>query len=189
MNRYNLCVCGGRKKEMAKLCLACHRKSRPLEMRFWEKVNKNGATPQYRPDLGPCWLWTGVIGSHGYGEIHVGGERKMITAPHASLKIHGVMVPKGFVPDHLCDEKRCVRISHFQIVSQAVNILRANSAPAINSRKTECDYGHPFSKENTHIYRGHRRCKACWTRTRALYRNQRNQYMRDRRLRLKRLKP
>lgn len=33
----------------------------PAELiaRFWVKVDKNGTAPAHRPELGPCWLWTG----------------------------------------------------------------------------------------------------------------------------------
>lgn len=37
----------------------------PLEERFWAKVNKDGPIPEHRPELGPCWVWTGSL-SRGY---------------------------------------------------------------------------------------------------------------------------
>src|SRR5437870_1060081 len=35
--------------------------------RFWEKVDKNGPAPPHRPEIGPCWLWTGWVKKNGYG--------------------------------------------------------------------------------------------------------------------------
>src|SRR5690348_8449196 len=35
--------------------------------RFWAKVDKNGPVPEYRPDLGPCWLWTASTRPSGHG--------------------------------------------------------------------------------------------------------------------------
>lgn len=32
-------------------------KGQTYEQRFWAKVDKNG--PVVRPELGPCWIWTG----------------------------------------------------------------------------------------------------------------------------------
>ena len=29
--------------------------------RFYENVNKDGPVPAHRPDLGPCWVWTGPV--------------------------------------------------------------------------------------------------------------------------------
>jgi hypothetical protein len=37
-----------------------------LPERFWKKVDKNGPVPAHRPELGPCWLWTGALVGRGY---------------------------------------------------------------------------------------------------------------------------
>src|SRR6478609_5365672 len=50
--------------------------------RFWKKVDKNGPIPAHRPELGPCWIWTGWICSGtGYGGIQAGHKGMLITAP------------------------------------------------------------------------------------------------------------
>jgi hypothetical protein len=43
--------------------------------RFWAKVDKNGPIPAYRPDLGPCWLWTASKRADGYGQALPNKER------------------------------------------------------------------------------------------------------------------
>src|SRR4051794_27330493 len=29
------------------------------ESAIWKQIDKNGPIPDYRPDLGPCWIWQG----------------------------------------------------------------------------------------------------------------------------------
>lgn len=39
---------------------------------FWPKVDLNGPIPEHRPELGPCWVWTGhKLKKSGYGRIHL----------------------------------------------------------------------------------------------------------------------
>lgn len=46
----------------------------PPKERFWSKVDKNGPVPAHRPELGPCWVWTGPRTKKGYGYIGIGGR-------------------------------------------------------------------------------------------------------------------
>ena len=39
----------------------------PLEIRFWNKVNK----------AGPCWIWTATVDGNGYGRFRPGGGRPL----------------------------------------------------------------------------------------------------------------
>jgi hypothetical protein len=41
--------------------------TRPLTIRFWEKVNKNGPIPAHCSKLGRCWEWTACEDDKGYG--------------------------------------------------------------------------------------------------------------------------
>lgn len=65
-------------------------------------INKNGPTPEHRPDLGPCWIYLGGLNNGGYGrhtkvyEKHVGP------------------VPAGHELDHLCRVRKCVNPAHLQ---------------------------------------------------------------------------
>ena len=70
----------------------------------WEsKVDRNG--PTVRPDLGPCWSWTGAH-SNGYGQID------KIPAHVVSFEIHVGPVPAGLHVCHKCDNPDCVRPDH-----------------------------------------------------------------------------
>lgn len=39
------------------------------EDRFWAMVSKDGPVPAHRPELGPCWVWTGGKMNSGYGNF------------------------------------------------------------------------------------------------------------------------
>lgn len=134
------------------------------EDRFWKYVNKDGPIPEYRPELGPCWLWTGWKVKGGYG-FFVLGNRKKIAATHFIYKLEtGHEIPEGMQPDHLCRTTSCVRFSHLEIVTPRINILRSESPPAVNAKKLHCANGHEFTPENTYHSpgpRGQRVCKTC----------------------------
>jgi hypothetical protein len=119
--------------------------SNPVQ-RFWARVNKNGPTPVHRPDLGPCWVWTGPT-RRGYARISIDGRRASVHK-FAWEFVHGPM-PDGLVPDHLCRNRACVRESHIEPVTSVENVLRGNGLSATNLRKTHCIHGHEFTKENT----------------------------------------
>src|SRR5665213_1036781 len=77
----------------------------PLAVRFWRYVDKNG--PIVRPELGPCWTWTGAI-NHGYGAIGRGrrGEPTLI-ASRVSWELNRGPVPDGVDVCHKCDNPPC----------------------------------------------------------------------------------
>lgn len=88
-----------------------------LEKRFWNKVNKSS----------DCWLWTGAIGTHGYGVITVCDpykETKLVT--HVAFFLTNNRWPdKGKVLMHHCDTKCCVNISHIEETSYTKNLKDA----------------------------------------------------------------
>jgi hypothetical protein len=92
---------------------------RPLEERFWEKVNKNG--PIIRPELGPCWLWTGSLNESGYGQIFVQWPERPRGAHRISWEIHFGPIPEGQHVLHHCDNPPCVRDSHLFLGDQGDN--------------------------------------------------------------------
>lgn len=102
-----------------------HRRARPrrsLEERFWEKVNKDGPIPDGRPDLGPCWLWTGARVGRGYGKIGSGGHSgKTLMAHRVSWQIHFGEIPDELAVCHECDNPPCVNPGHFVLGTIAYN--------------------------------------------------------------------
>jgi hypothetical protein len=95
------------------LRLVQNRKRTPLNVRFWLKVSKDGPVPAHRPELGPCWPWTGRTGSHGYGLIRRGeGDYANLEAHRASWELHRGQIMDGLWVLHHCDNRPCVRPDH-----------------------------------------------------------------------------
>jgi hypothetical protein len=81
--------------------------------RYWPKVDKNG--PTVRPELGPCWLWTGARDKAGYGLIR-DSHGRLRRATHIALELAGWVIPfRGLQVLHLCDNPPCVRPDHLKI--------------------------------------------------------------------------
>lgn len=80
--------------------------------RFWAKVDKNGPVPAHRPELGPCWIWTGYVSTGkdgGYGQFRVG--RRVEKAHRVAMQVDGVALSDRLAL-HRCDNRRCVRREH-----------------------------------------------------------------------------
>jgi HNH endonuclease len=88
--------------------------SRPLEVRFWEKVDR-------RPG-NQCWLWTGATDSSGYGSL-LGFDGRVEGAHRVSYRLNVGPIPKGKKIRHVvCDNPPCVRPDHIAPGSQKQNI-------------------------------------------------------------------
>lgn len=127
------------------------------EKRFWKYVNKNGPVPTHRPELGPCWLWTGAKNSWGYGYFRgPAPESKQIRAHNFSWGLHRGTMPEGLEPDHLCRSRACVNHEHLEAVTTKENARRRGAAV------THCPRGHAYDEKNTIINsNGGRKCRAC----------------------------
>ena len=129
----------------------------PIMDRFWSKVHKTDF----------CWVWTAFINPDGYGIFGIGsrtdGSRRIIHAHRwIYLQTYG-SIPDGYEIDHLCKNRACVRPDHLEAVSHKVNSQRADlSGNGEWQRiKTHCPQGHPYTPENTHTYRGMKKCRTC----------------------------
>lgn len=123
---------------------------RPIEERFWEKVEKTD----------DCWLWLGCT-RNGYGSFNV---RMRSGYAHRWAYEHLVgPIAAGFELDHLCRNPLCVNPAHLDPVLHRTNVLRGESPAAANARKTHCIRGHEFTDENTYIVEatGSRMCRQC----------------------------
>lgn len=110
---------------------------------------------------GGCWLWTGRLDRNGYGRItHEGKSREAYRVAYEEFV---GPIPVGLHLDHLCRVRRCINPQHLEPVPPIVNNLRGDTFGGINSRKTECIHGHPYTPENTgYQARGRSRyCKTC----------------------------
>lgn len=121
-----------------------------LPERFWSKVN--------RVPCG-CWIWTGCVGEDGYGRIAFEGRTQV--AHRVSYAALVGPIPDGLVLDHLCRNRACCNPEHLEPVTNAENILRGIGPSAQHAMKTRCPAGHPYTPENTYLYRGMRYCVTC----------------------------
>lgn len=113
---------------------------------FWERLEQ----------VGDCWVYTGLKTYNGYGQINVGGFRR--AHRYAWSELRGP-IPEGLDLDHLCKNRACCNPDHLEVVTTAVNNARANGFPG--GVQTHCLRGHEFTPENTRIFQGERRCRAC----------------------------
>lgn len=93
------------------------RKIRPLEYRFFEKVEV-GLDPDN------CWHWTGAIDPQtGYGRIGLGGRDKGIRGAHqVSFEIHDGFLPDGHEICHTCNHRWCVNPLHLYAGTRSDNV-------------------------------------------------------------------
>lgn len=85
----------------------------PFASRFWTKVDTAGPVPAHRPELGPCWVWTGTRLKAGYGKIRADApSREVLLAHRVSFEIHHGPIPAGWYVLHACDTPPCIRPDH-----------------------------------------------------------------------------
>jgi hypothetical protein len=133
--------------------------------RLWRRVRKDGPIPAHRPDLGPCWPWTGSCTANGYGQFHVrldSGPWSVTVAHRVAYELTIGPIPDGLVLDHLCRNRACARPDHLEPTTDAANILRGTGWSARHARKTHCPQGHAYDERNTHVDKnGMRHCRTC----------------------------
>lgn len=98
---------------------------------FWRKVDKDGPVPEYRPDLGPCWLWCGATDPAGYGRASYGVAHRSGLAHRISYELVVGSIPDETPHiDHLCRVVACVNPEHLEPVTQQENNRREHVALA-----------------------------------------------------------
>jgi hypothetical protein len=70
-----------------------------------------------------CWVWQLKIGRQGYGNF--AARRRIVRAHRFAYELAYGPIPDGYVVDHLCHNKACVRPDHLDAVLPSVNKARA----------------------------------------------------------------
>lgn len=128
--------------------MAFLRTPRPLDVRFWEKVDASG----------DCWDWMGAKTQDGYGAIGAGGrEGRTLMAHRVVFNLLGLDIPEGMEADHLCFRRHCVNPDHIEIVTGIENKRRQR-----RYLKLTCINGHDIIGDNIYVSpSGRRNCRAC----------------------------
>jgi hypothetical protein len=83
---------------------------------------------------GDCHVWIGPLDKDGYGSLYL--WRNNHPAHRVAWYIAHGKIEEGKMVTHSCNNRACVKVAHLRLV-KAKEI-------AANSRKTECQNGHPF---------------------------------------------
>lgn len=125
-------------------CSVCTRRT-PLAERLWAHVNKSGPVPEYRPELGPCWVWTRRL-TKGYGVVRVGGKGSPRRGVHRiAYEMLVGPIPEALFLDHLCRNRACCNPKHLEPVTNAVNLSRGMGPGWIAHRANQCQRGHSLA--------------------------------------------
>ena len=123
------------------------------EARF-AKSTRRGEPSSYRPDLGPCLIYTGADNGNGYGQFAYNGKNGYAHR-YAWERVHGP-IPDDLTVDHLCRVRCCVEVTHMELVTAVANYLRGVAA------WTMCRSGkHERTPENTYLHGRRRLCAEC----------------------------
>lgn len=86
---------------------------------------------------GSCWNWTGYVGTDGYGELNVRGE-KIAVHRYVFREARGE-IPDGMVIDHRCRNRKCCNPDHLEAVTNQENLNRGHGrALPLTQKQIDC---------------------------------------------------
>lgn len=132
-------------------------------------------------DADECWIWPGKSPGRGnYARTIVNLRGKYFSFGLARLvyTAHYGPIPEGMDLDHACHSRsecsggesckhrRCINPFHLEPVTHTENVKRSlknirRTAGRYPRPQTHCPQGHPYDEENTYVWRGNRKCRAC----------------------------
>lgn len=151
-----------------------------LVARLWDRFDRSGG-----PDS--CHPWTGSIGSHGYGQLSVGGRPELVHRLVYIVAIGDIPIDdqtgKTLVVDHICHNddlecpggkgcyhRPCGNPNHLAVKTNGDNRKDSDRLRSRGSFVTHCPKGHEYTEENTQwanqkkkdgTYVKNRRCAQC----------------------------
>jgi hypothetical protein len=88
---------------------------------FFSHVNFDGPLIPDRPELGPCWLWTGALSDWLYGIYRFPGAGKNgFSHRYAYAQTYGEITSEELVCHH-CDRPACVNPAHLWLGTNLMN--------------------------------------------------------------------
>ena len=92
--------------------------------RFNDPEESFASRTEANPD--GCLVWTGNLGSNGYGRISVNGKR-VKAHRYAWERVNGP-IPDGLLIDHICFNRACVNVEHLRLATRAQNAENRSGA-------------------------------------------------------------